>query len=51
MFQRLRDPYIVLLEDIDALNAITTERGSSKASQSGLTNLSVLLNILDGVAA
>ena len=51
MFRRLRDPCIVLLEDIDALNATTTERGSSKASQSGLTNLSALLNVLDGVAA
>lgn len=49
MFRRLRDPCMVLLEDIDALNASTTERRSSKTSQSGHISLSTLLNALDGV--
>ncbi|KAL9127582.1 MAG: hypothetical protein Q9217_003579 [Psora testacea] len=49
MFRRLHDPCMVLLEDIDALNATTTERGSSKTSQSGHISLSTLLNALDGV--
>ena len=51
LFRRLNEPCMVLLEDIDALDTTTVERGSSKASQPGLMNLSALLNILDGVAA
>ena len=51
MFRELREPCMILLEDIDALNATTTERGSSKASESGQKNLSALLNHLDGVTA
>lgn len=51
MFQRLPEPCMVLLEDIDALNSTTIEPASSKASQTGLRNLSALLNTLDGVAA
>lgn len=53
MFRDLPDPCMVLFEDIDALNAATTERGSSKKRYSprlGPTNLAGLLNLLDGVA-
>ncbi len=51
MFRSLRDPCMVLLEDVDALNTTTHQRGSSRRSQSGHSNLSTLLNLLDGVAA
>lgn len=51
LFRGLGEPCIVLLEDIDALDTTTLERGSSQASRSGTQNLSTLLNLLDGVTA